>query len=225
MKIISNFRDYYDYVPHLYGGGDPKIVFVRPKKNINLIDFVNLTSFEGVVFAKINSLRHRLSNRQDPYRSQLIVIGDKIFYYTKYEPVSKPKLWENWYSLITQEIIDKVFFSRYSWNGATDKPRLTSVINRQDEHLLALCKHVGRPVFSLFPDIYGWKVGEISPNLGEMGVASFIEAEDMYQNLSYLVGNLMKDSPDISPPVELSDKHRILKHGFDLKTSFRGKVK
>ena len=225
MKIISNFRDYYDYVPHLYGGGDPKIVFVRPRLNINRVARVDLTSFDEMAFKRINILGRYLTGRNNSYKSQLLIAGDRIFYYTKYEPVN-PKLWENTYSLITQKVIDKVFNERFSWREEARNPKLASFINHQDKHFIDLCRHVGRPVFSLFSGNGGdWKVGEISPNLGEMGVASFIEAEDMYQNLSYLVGNLMKDSPDISPPVELSDKHRILKHGFDLKTSFRGKVK
>ena len=29
MRIISKFRDYYDSIAHIYGGGDPKIVYVR----------------------------------------------------------------------------------------------------------------------------------------------------------------------------------------------------
>jgi len=40
MKIISKYKDYYDYVAHQYGGGDEKIVYVR-----NGIDIDN-----GVVY-------------------------------------------------------------------------------------------------------------------------------------------------------------------------------
>lgn len=31
MKIISKFKDYYDYVPHLAGGGDPLVIYNRNK--------------------------------------------------------------------------------------------------------------------------------------------------------------------------------------------------
>lgn len=29
MKIISKWRDYYDHVAHMYGGGDPKVIYER----------------------------------------------------------------------------------------------------------------------------------------------------------------------------------------------------
>ena len=29
MKIISKFKDYYDHVAYMYGGGDPKIIYDR----------------------------------------------------------------------------------------------------------------------------------------------------------------------------------------------------
>lgn len=29
MKIISKWRDYYDHVAHMYGGGDPKVIYNR----------------------------------------------------------------------------------------------------------------------------------------------------------------------------------------------------
>jgi hypothetical protein len=29
MKIISGWRDYYDHVAHIYGGGDPKVIYNR----------------------------------------------------------------------------------------------------------------------------------------------------------------------------------------------------
>jgi len=220
VKIISNFKDYYDYIPHLSGGGDPKIVFVRPRVNHDLPDRVDLSSFGGEIFRKICQLNDFLG--QD-YSSQLVVVGDRIFYFTMYDPLLKPELKERDYLIITKTIIDKAG-SRYG--RYKSKFYLPDLINHQDSDLIALCKHIGHPVFSLFSSGRGseWEVGEVAPNLGNLGIASYIDAEIMYQNLSYFVGNLMHDSPDISPPVELSNRDRILKHGFDLKTSFRGKI-
>ena len=43
----------------------------------------------------------------------------------------------------------------------------------------------------------------------------------MYQEISYFIGNTMNESPDIKPPVEISNKDKISKAGFDLKNSFR----
>ena len=219
VKIISNFKDYYDYIPHMSGGGDPKIVFVRPRVNHDLPSRVDLGSFGGDIFDKICRLSNYLYR---DYQSKIVIIGDKIFYFTMYNPIDKPELKEGNYSIITQKVIDKCGLGWYR----TTKFNLDYFINHQDNDLIPLCKHIGHPVFSLFSSGRGseWEVGEIAPNLGKLGIASYIDAEIMYQNLSYFVGNLMHDSPDTSPPVELSNRDRILKHGFDLKTSFRGKA-
>jgi hypothetical protein len=61
------------------------------------------------------------------------------------------------------------------------------------------------------------------PNLGKLGFASEIPAEQMYQNISMFMASL-RDSPDSVPPVSVSDKDRLVQKGFDAKISFRGKV-
>ena len=33
MKIISQFKDYYDFIAHSYGGGDPNLVLNRNLQN------------------------------------------------------------------------------------------------------------------------------------------------------------------------------------------------
>jgi hypothetical protein len=59
------------------------------------------------------------------------------------------------------------------------------------------------------------------PRLGELGFAAIFSAEQAYQNLSYFVGNYLRDSADLNPPAAVSDRDRIVQHGFDLKKSFR----
>ena len=59
------------------------------------------------------------------------------------------------------------------------------------------------------------------PILSELGIPNIIPAEKIFQELSYFIGNIMKESPDIAPPVEIENDLRIEGHGFDLKQSFR----
>jgi hypothetical protein len=60
-----------------------------------------------------------------------------------------------------------------------------------------------------------------APVLSELGFPSIYPAEQLYQDISYFIGNEMKPSPDIKPPVEISNDNKIEGHGFDLKQSFR----
>lgn len=60
------------------------------------------------------------------------------------------------------------------------------------------------------------------PQLTKYSVHDHISAELIYQKLEYWFGNQQfTPSPDLSPPVTISDKDRIVQHGFDLKKSFR----
>lgn len=93
--------------------------------------------------------------------------------------------------------------------------------------LVKLSKELGTPIF----EYDGYDFGEYYimdgnmynkiPNLQELGIASVYSPEQLYQDLSYFIGNIMKDNPDINPPVIIEDIHKITGHGFDLKQSFR----
>lgn len=69
-------------------------------------------------------------------------------------------------------------------------------------------------IINLFKDI---------PHLGQLGFASIVPAEQMYQNIAMYFNNL-KDNPDNLPPVDVSDRDRLTQKGFDDKISFRGRA-
>jgi hypothetical protein len=60
------------------------------------------------------------------------------------------------------------------------------------------------------------------PILSEFGFASQISAEDMYQKI-YTFLSWLKDNP--APQSNQTDKEKVQSHGFDLKWSFRPKIK
>lgn len=111
----------------------------------------------------------------------------------------------------------------------------------QSEGAIAISRAVNSPVFTIMGTGYRQvnnsgiyvqlrkgveghvSVERIIPNLGSLGFAPLVPAERMYQEISLFVGNVIKESPDIKPPVEVSDKVRLVQRGFDLKSSFRGK--
>jgi len=234
MIIKSNFRDYYDHIAHIYGGGDPKIVYVRPYKQ-NIADQIDIRR----EFIRYAQQGHRyyttlddqwktrcdsVGNAYDLYGSYFdgrndynpevrgIVVGDIFFTQIKMKS-DEP------YRLVKKSDIKE---PKYSWWGKG--PQYSDYINHKDETLIALCRIVGSPVFMFNTYRNSIIIHDMTPKLGEIGVASFISANEMYQHLSYFVGNVMKESPDMMPEIKIDDKYKIMGHGFDLKTSFRGKV-
>jgi hypothetical protein len=62
------------------------------------------------------------------------------------------------------------------------------------------------------------------PNLAELGLPKFIDADSMYKCITAYFQNVINTSPDKEPPAEVDNKQKILQHGFDTKISFRHRV-
>ena len=103
-------------------------------------------------------------------------------------------------------------------------------IGQPSVSLLELSRLVGAPVFVVtdinprFQNGVKIQVDEFCPVLKEMGMSALISPEQMYQQLAYFMGNTMHPSPDTQPPVEVSNRDKILAAGFDLRQSFRHRV-
>jgi hypothetical protein len=105
-------------------------------------------------------------------------------------------------------------------------------LGKEYPFLVDLSRKVKSPVFVILwvdrkyrSDKIYVKVAGQCPILKEIGMPTLIPAQQMYQELAYFVGNTMKDHPDTEPPVEVSNTSKILNAGFDLKQSFRNRVK
>ena len=59
------------------------------------------------------------------------------------------------------------------------------------------------------------------PILQEYGINHYIQPEQLYQDIAYYVSNKMVTSPDLEVHDNMTDKEKIVQHGFDLKQSFR----
>lgn len=228
MKIKSNFKDYYDHIAFRYGGGDPKIVYIRPYikqsigKSIDHYDPLveNNRSFHYVMTLQNHYYHWRA---EEPVEAEVmgLVIGDIFFTYIKrlWEPVDKA------FRIITEKEVSDMNKSRIVWRY--DKYKYDELVNGKDTGLVNICRSLKTPVFmfttSQYPRINRFFIDPLCPKLGEMGVAKYIKDTDMYQYLSYFVGNTMNISPDMMPEIKVSDKDKIIGHGFDYKTSFRGK--
>lgn len=213
MKIISNYRDYYDHQAHVYGGGDPKIVYVRNHKHITVpeLDFWDWKCKSVDILQDVYMLHYDSRNDYNP-ELRGIVIGDIFFAQIRYDMKSD-------YVLLQEKDIKHGVRSEWFWRNKQHK--LDMFINHVDSSLIDFCKHINIPVFMFNVTREKLIVDVNCPNLGKLGIASYISAEQMYQHLSYFIGNKMKDNPDTIPPVNVDDKFKIMGHGFDIKRSFR----
>lgn len=101
------------------------------------------------------------------------------------------------------------------------------------DKLIELCKKVNQPVFvikeinydrSSVGSIGGFTLIEVEdkiPKLKDIGFTSLVDPVKLFYDISFFMTNVLRDNPDVQPPVEVSDKDKIPQHGFDLKQSFR----
>lgn len=212
MRIKSNFKDYYDHIAHIYGGGDPAVTYsrVRIKEKI-LVDIRgNESTFK---YNFISSPHHQ------GYQTKSIVICNKTYSVATY--VEDLNVIEPW------QLTDVEFWKRYikrhkrDWQIA-EKLAAQSIIEGSPK-LLEYSRLIGQPVFELKfdHDERLWYAGENIPTLAHLGFPPKISPEQMYQDISYFMANTININPDIRPPVEVEDKYKIVGAGFDLKQSFR----
>lgn len=211
MLIISNFTDYYDYIPKQYGI-DKKVVYNRniklPKQIVHnriltVLKFDQTTYIKYLIFCGQLFL---LVSVDAGYTFTLMSISDFIKKYRN-----------RLFFLIDQ-------FLEYEQKSFKQK-------------LILLSKQVGTPVFIINDidyinksnrksnDIY-YKLDINIPCLNNIsGFSQLIPPQTAYQELYYFIINVINNNPDIVPPVEVNNTQKIIQHGFDLKQSFRPKFK
>ena len=241
MKIISRFRDFYDYKVAKYGV-DEKLVYNRVTKNFR------------------NSPRLFSINKTQPdYNNKILFVGDKIVLifkteeklYTQFDlediellktKSSNVRIKNFFYhmkdseltfldgnTIVVNSIVDmdlyevlqmnrKIFYNSFIKN---EKDLLN--IDEEDnflnepivliEFLENVRDHDKRRTISIYKRTY-------NPNLKELGL--YFDADFIWQSLVEFLSN-KRSEKEISP--EVSNENKILSKGFDLKTSFRPNMK
>lgn len=196
MKIISKYKDYYDYLSGIYGV-DPRLILNREGSNVpvhsgpstgNLYSihtfYICGLAYDYLIDANGNfifgdDLKNVPGLKVDPYPHHR---NGK----THVVPI-RPKIATRWQELIHLNI----------------KPVKTKINDL--ENCPIICQTAGRSEY------YKW------PILKDTVIPSLISAHDMWIKLSEWLSNKIIE-PD--QPIG-SDKIRIESHGFDLKSSFR----
>lgn len=223
MVIHSPFKDYYDWVAGKYGGGDPKIVYARVAlgERDPTVHFI----LPRQISFPITTPPPRLESNSC-FRCKWLAIAGKYYLLVKeisiYANINVPTSEKPW-SLFVEGKHPKLDEALLPQKGENNwrKNDYGYYVGRPSEEVIRISKEIHAPVFCLSE--WGNFVEGIVPNLGELGIPAIVSAEQMYQDLSYFMGNVINESPDIQPAGKppQTDREKVVSHGFDLKTSFR----
>ena len=239
MKIISKFKDFYDYKVAKYGM-DEKLVYTR---KIYCEYFLNFYShlrkeyrFSEEEFNK--NLKDDINPIDEKNIHKILFIGEKLIHlfstengiYTHFDIKNENDLRKLNDFQYKKEITFKDgkkfnIFSKFGsdWDyllSFNRKKLITSDIDKDDIILnepMLLIELIGTSKSSRY--LYTYKF-TYNPNLSKIGV--YIDEDFIWQSLVEFLSN-KRSEKEISP--EVSNENKILSKGFDLKTSFRPNMK
>lgn len=225
MKIVSPFKDCYDWVSYQYGGGDPRLTYDRRPIPGGEYGYVNVnvdknTTIETWKCPNLNFVTLIFCGKEFPLVSlspmgNYKVLNKKCPYYDKVVEESNKS--NSFYRDNLKYYLRNEMNRSYS-----EIPTSLSAIK--------LSKIINQPVFIMTGGAFWDKVPKVKllceiPKLGDIGFTTVLSPEQIYQEISQFMGNVLRDSPDSNPPATVSDKDRIVQKGFDLVTSFRTNLK
>lgn len=225
MKIISNYKDYYDHIAYQYGA-DPLTIYNRQPfvSDDKLLKRINDAMRFKYCYFPTRHLSHKPTERQYKW----LVINAKLYLLTA-ENIQKP------FKIITPEEYQQITSSGGKFHSASSWIRgLYPYLSGYEyyiantvvyDELVAVSRALNTPVFEIGETRFGHYDPTTNkcriPVLSELGIASIIPAEKLFQDLAYFIGNVMNEVPDVKPPVTIDNDLRVEGHGFDLKQSFR----
>lgn len=208
MKIISKFKDYYDYMAGIWGI-DEKIIYNRQPFTLNYKGEKLPASPPRIEYPILNDRYHPTY----VYLKYFAVCGvayvfvpfdNKIYYGTEIK-----ELFDN-HSIKNIEDLKYNYSNYVEYNGISWRGEDSTIHNKPTK----LNDIHNCPIIQA--DIDG-NVNYLNPKLSEFDFGRIIDPQTLYLGLSNW---LSRETPIIN---NMSNKEKILSHGFDLKTSFRGK--
>ena len=243
MKIISKFKDFYDYKVAKYGV-DEKLIYNRKtcydyykmrfqylNLHKNVPEKISIEDFD-------NNLKEHIKFFDKINHNKILIVGEKIVHlfftedgvYTHFDIKNE----EDLRKLIDFEYKKEITFKdgkkfniysrfREDWEyllSYNRKKLITSDIDKDDIILnepMLLIELIGESKSSRYLYIYKFTY---NPNLSKLGI--YIDEDFVWQSLVEFLSN-KRSEKEISP--EVSNENKILSKGFDLKTSFRPNMK
>ena len=242
MKIISKFKDFYDYKVAKYGV-DEKLVYTRKTYceyyETNFIS-IYTSSDNRILEENFNkNLKENFEYFKGINFHKILVLGEKLIHlfftengvYTHFDAKKLDVSKGTYQSYYSKEItfndgrnfeITTVF--GYAWDKlfSYDRKKLFSSmrIDKSDiifNEPMILIEYFGESHVKYHRSLYKFTY---NPNLSQMGV--YVDEDFIWQSLVEFLSN-KRSEKEISP--EVSNENKILSKGFDLKTSFRPNMK
>ena len=225
MKIISPYKDYYDYLAHQYGI-DESITYVRKQINFEHLNIFSNDKFAQVV--TIETVRVDLPRLPDSIFSNstktitfgwlfcagylYLLVGDSGgMAYDVFTPQKYPQLVSH---ITVRDMLSHCSISDY--------------VGIECKQLIPLAKLLRQPVFviarrtgSRFDKIARYGISSYVPVLSHLGMAPIVPPQEIYRRIYHFILDELHESPDTKPPIEVSNNTKIEQHGFDLDASFR----
>ena len=244
MKIISKFKDFYDYKVTKYGV-DEKLVYNRKTyceyfqgffRDINIDYRILEDDFN-------KNLKENTKVTDEKNIHKILFIGEKLIHlfftengvYTHFDIKNE----ENLRKLTNFEYKKEITFKdgkkfniysrfREDWEYllSYNRKKLINLNIDKDDIILnepiLLIEYIGKCNNEKAKRYYSLSLYKFiyNPNLSQMGV--YIDADFIWQSLVEFLSN-KRSEKEISP--EISNENKILSKGFDLKTSFRPNMK
>jgi hypothetical protein len=200
MRIFSHFRDYYDYVQSY--GSEKTIVYNRKGTNF----------FEGTPELKeFSIIDYSMFGTNYHYISLIGFCGRIIPKLKYYDRVNKKDV-----ILFGDDAKEHI----YKINAVYSLNNLIRFFQDDSQQKLfaPLFKKYNIPIFSVISN----STLTFNPCLKELGIDTIMSAEQVFQDISCFIGNELKEQMVMT---KQDNKGKIVSHGFDLKTSFRPKMK
>ena len=244
MKIISKFKDFYDYKVTKYGV-DEKLVYTRKTyceyfqgffRDINIDYRISEDDFN-------KNLKENTKVTDEKNIHKILFIGEKLIHlffiengvYTHLDIKNNEDLRKFTDFEYRKEITFKDgnkfnIYTRFKddWEYllSYDRKKLINLNIDKDDIILnepiLLIEYIGKCNNEKAKRYYSPSLYKFiyNPNLSQMGV--YIDEDFVWQSLVEFL-SIKRSEKEISP--EVSDENKILSKGFDLKTSFRPNVK
>ena len=244
MKIISKFKDFYDYKVGKYGV-DEKLVYTRKTyceyfqgffRDINIDYRISEDDFN-------KNLKKNIKVTDEKNIHKILFIGEKLIHlfftengvYTHLDIKNNEDLRKYTDFEYRKEITFKDgkkfnIYTRFKddWEYllSYDRKKLINLNINKDNVILnepiLLIEYIGKCNNEKAKRYYSYSLYKFiyNSNLSQIGV--YIDADFVWQSLVEFLSN-KRSEKEISP--EVSDENKILSKGFDLKTSFRPNMK
>lgn len=209
MKIISKYKDYYDYISGIYGE-DPKLILDRREFDYNTYRFQG----SGIDMVTLFIAGFRV---EGVYKDGNFYYGGELAKIGTIKNVTKSKYywaWSNRYYEATYYVVENETNNPYWVLGDIVKDR--DKINVLEDCPILIRSAIGSRTEQINVENF--------PILQDLGLPSFIPPEKIHRWLSDWLSEIENEKERNITPA-LSDIEKIENKGFDKITSFRPKMK